>query len=114
MTIRETINEYRNKIRDCSNLGPSEASKYLVELSALTGNVNEELLKVMMDYNYKKSEFLTEIKSVAKAEVKAQCTEEYRRLQEVKGYRDLIVELIRSLKYFLRSLEDERSFSKHL
>lgn len=66
-----------------------------------------------MSYNQVKSNILDEIKSVAKAEVKAQCTDEYRQLQEIKGYQSLVTEMIRGLKYYCRSLEDEMQFSKN-
>jgi len=113
-TIRIIIDEKRNEIKKANNLYPQRASEIIVELSALIGNINDELLKRQMAFNEKKMFYLAKIKSVAKADVEAQCTEEYRQYQEAKGYRELITEMIRGLKYYLRAVEDEKSFSKHI
>ena len=111
-SLREIINEYRNKIKDSTNLTPELAANYLVEITSYMGNVNERLLDAQMAYNDKLQDTLDEIKSVAKAQIKAQCSQEYRNLQEVKGYQSLMTEIIRGLKYYLRALGDEYGFSK--
>jgi hypothetical protein len=113
MSIREMIDEYRNKIKDASSLEPDQASRYIVELSSIMGNVNQELLAKQMLYNEAKLKCLDEEKSVARAAMKAETTDAYRAYQEVKGYRDLLVEMIRGLKYYLRSQDDENSFGKY-
>jgi len=112
-TTRDIINKYRNRLADASSLSPPEASQYIVELASYMGNITELLIEKQMIYNKKKSECLDEVKSVAKADVKAQCSEEYKEWQEVKGYLALIIELIRACKYYVRASEDEQSFSKH-
>jgi len=112
-TTRDIINKYRNRLADATNLSPVEASQYIVELASYMGNITELLVEKQMNYNKKKAKCLEEVKSVAKAEVKAQCSEEYREQQEVKGYLSLITELIRACKYYVRASEDEQSFVKH-
>ena len=84
-TIRDIINKYKNALSDATNLTPELAGNYVVELASYSGNVNEKLLECQMAYNDKLQECLEEIKSVAKAQVKAQCSQEYKNLQV--GYR---------------------------
>ena len=112
-TIREMIDDYRNKIKDATDLQGEEASRYIVELSSIMGNLNQHLLDTQMEYNKKKLELLGEIKSVAKATVSAETTEEYRAYQEAKGYKDVLVEMIRGLKLYVRAKGDEYGFSKY-
>ncbi|MCK9370811.1 hypothetical protein M0R04_12955 [Candidatus Dojkabacteria bacterium] len=114
MTIRELINEYRNKLVDASSLSPDVASRTLVELTALIGNLNEEILKRKIAFNDKKLAYMIEIKSVAKAQVMAETSPEYIAYEEVKMSLDLMKEMIRGLKYYLRSQEDEYKLSKNL
>lgn len=114
MNIREIINQYRDKLRDTNTLTPEVAAKILVELSSLLGNLNEVLLERQMAFNDMKMQCLDEIKSVAKAVVKAETTKEYRDYQEVKGYIELTKEMIRGLKYYLRSSGDEYGYSKNI
>jgi hypothetical protein len=106
-TIREMITDYKNRLSDMSNITPDEASKILVELSALWGNVNTKLIEALMEYNKVKLDYLKEIKSVARAVVSAETSVEYQWYQEVKGFSELIKEMTRSLKYYIRSCEDE-------
>jgi len=112
--IRQIIDKYRDRLTNSLDLQQPEASQYLVELSALMGNVNLELIGRQMAFNKKKLEYLDEIKSVAKADVKARTSDEYRLLEEVKGYKEVLLELTRALKYFLKALQDEQQTSKNL
>lgn len=43
MNLREMINDYRNRIAQNPDMGPSEGSVILNELSALMGNINDML-----------------------------------------------------------------------
>jgi hypothetical protein len=106
-TIRERIQEYQSRLSDMSSVDMMTARKILVELTSYWGNVNQELVRAMSDYNRVKMEYLKEIKSVARAVVAAETSMEWQWWQEVKGYSELIKEMTRSLKYFLRASEDE-------
>lgn len=106
MTIREYISELNRDIARGS-LDGHTAAELLNKAVALFGTVNDKLVQRQMDYNNKLSEMLDAEKSAKKGEVKAQTTEEYQSLLEVKMARETLVEMIRGLKYTLRALEDE-------
>ena len=111
-TIREMILKHQNKLANAGDLSPDDASKILVELTALMGNVNSALLDAQMLFNEKKMNILDEVKAVARAQIRAETTQEYRYYQEVKGYRELLMEMTRGLKYYLRANEEEYQVNK--
>lgn len=114
-TIREIINNYRNRLINASQLTPKEASETIVELSALMGNITEEIQKREFDYNTALLELLKKEKmTVARAKIEAQVSAEYGELQTAKGQKEMTLELIRSLKYLLRIMESEFEVSKNL
>lgn len=115
ITTREIINQYRNKLKSTAQLTPQTASQYLVELSAYFGNISEEIQKREFDYNTALLEIIKRDKmTVARAKIEAQVSAEYRELQTAKGQKEMVLELIRSLKYLLRTMADEYAVSKNL
>lgn len=108
MTVREMIDEYRARLLKAKDMTGDEASLVLTELSALTGNVNEEIVAREMDFNRMLNDLLnTPDMTAAKAKIRAQASEEYEALLRAKGYLVLLTEMMRALKYRLRSLELE-------
>ena len=105
-TIRELINEKRDKILN-QDLTKQEASKMLVEFSALMGNVTEEIRIREAKYNQVLAEQLAQEKSVARAEVLSKITPEYRKFRRARDEEKVLIELIRSLKYYLKAKGDE-------
>lgn len=106
-TIREIINGYQKRLTNMNDMTPNEASKILVELSAFWGNVNSKLIETQMEFNKHKLKCLDEVKSVAKAQVMAETSMEWQWYQEVKGYSELVKEMIRGIKYYVRTCQDE-------
>jgi hypothetical protein len=115
MTIRDIINSYRQKLGNTGGLTRLEASQILVELSALIGNINDEIRTRDMAYYKRFDELISNEKiSVAKAEIKMRAGVEYNALMEAKNLLELSMEMIRSLKYFCRSVDDEYQVSSNL
>jgi hypothetical protein len=106
MTIRDTIKLFQAEVRD-TDLMPERAAEILAKSSALFGNINDTIRERGMIYNKKLLEVLDSEKSVAKAKVIAETTEEYNSYLEAKNTKEALLELIRSLKYFLRAKEEE-------
>jgi len=104
MTIREQIKTLQEEVK--GDLETWRAAEILNELSALLGNVNEALIQRQMEYNLKLAE-LMEGETVAKARVKADTTDEYRLLLEVKATRELTIEMMRAMKYTIKSRIEE-------
>jgi hypothetical protein len=111
MTIRDMVKAAQTEIRDTS-LSPTRARELLMHLSALLGNCGEEIRAADMQYAVVLLEHLERCEKATHAKMWAETTPEYGRKREAHDTRELIVELTRSLKYYLRSLEHEMELSR--
>jgi len=111
MTIREIIKNFQVEVRD-TDLQPDRAAEILSKCAAVFGNVNDEIRERGMIYNKKLLEILDSEKSVARAKVIAECSEEYDNYLQAKNTKEALTELIRSLKYFLNAKKDEYTTSQ--
>jgi len=107
MTIREMIEDLRVECLDSSVLTPARASEILVELTALFSNVNEEIRKRDMEYNKILLKTYEEETKANRAKIKAETSPEYEAKRIAKDTKEVLNELIGSLKYYLRSQEQE-------
>jgi hypothetical protein len=106
-TIREYITLYQNEILK-GNLLPQRAAEILTEISALLGNLNDEITKRDIEYNKILLECYNKETTANRAKIKANITPEYESMRTARNTKELAIELIRSLKYFLKSQEEER------
>lgn len=106
LTIRQRIENIQNEILQ-GNLNPQRSGEMLIELSAVFGNVNDEIRIRDMEYNKVLLNYYETEETANRAKIKAECSEEYNNKIIARNTKELIVELIRSLKYFLRSSEEE-------
>ena len=112
-SIRETIKEKSELLRSVDILGPGKASEELVELASLLSSLNAEIVEKQFILNQKKVELLQEAKSVAKAKLLSEATNEWREFMERVMQREALEELLRATKYYLRFSERElNEFSK--
>lgn len=111
MNTRDIIKAFQIEIRD-SDLQVDRAADILTKSAALFGIVNDTIRERGMIYNKKLLEILDNEKSVAKAKVIAETTEEYNNFLEAKNTKEGLLELIRSLKYFLNAKKDEYNTSQ--
>ena len=107
-TIRELITEKSSLLRDIDTLGPIKVSEEVVELASLLSSLNAEIVVSQFALNQKRRELLEEAKSVAKARLLAEATEEWRSWFERVMQREALQELIRTCKYYLRAVDTER------
>ena len=113
--VRAMLKEYRQRFLHSDGVTKLAASQALVEISALLGNVNDEIRKADQAYYLKFDELLSgEKMPVSRAEVRMRSSDEYMRLQEAKNEFEMAMELIRSLKYLIRALDDEMEGSANL
>ena len=110
--FRDLIDSRRNEVAKATDLLPERASEILAELSALLGNVNDEIRFRDMEYNRKFLEIRQSEESAATAKIKAQTTEEYELMREARDTKEVMLEMIRSLKYFQRAKEQEYMHTK--
>ncbi len=107
MTVRKLVATAQTEIRDTADLQPERARALLAHLSALLGNINDEIRKADGAYADVLLRCLESEEAANRAKVRAECSPEFQRKREARDTKELAVELIRSLKYLLRSVEEE-------
>ena len=105
-TIRERVLNIQNEIL-AGNLTPSRCSEMMVELSAIFGNINDEIRTRDVEYNKVLLNYYESEETANRAKIKAETSPEYVAKRIARDTKELTVELIRSLKYFLRSATEE-------
>ncbi|MEK7111883.1 MAG: hypothetical protein AAB875_01010 [Patescibacteria group bacterium] len=111
-SIRQLVQDIQGEIAK-GNLMPQRAAELLVNLSALLGNIAEEITQRDYEYNLVLLQFLDNETKANRAKIKAEVSKEYLAKRRAYNTRDLAIELIRSLKYFLRAQEQEMREAKY-
>ena len=111
MSVRELVGQMQREVRD-TDLQPSRAAELLAKLTALLGNVNAEVREADMAFNVELLKCLQTDEKANRARIRAETTPEYSRKREARDTKELVVELVRSLKYVLRSAEEEMRLSR--
>lgn len=94
------------------DLSPERASALCVTLTALLGNVADEIRDADMVYATVLLQALDAETKANRAKIRAETTPEYRRKREARDTLMLVQELIRSLRQMLRTLSDEMKLSR--
>lgn len=111
MTVREMVKMIQIEVRD-SDLQPSRAAELLAKLTALLGNCFEEIRQADHAYAVCLLAHLEREAKANRARMHAEISPEYQRKREARDTRELVQELIGSLKYLLRSAEAEMRLSR--
>jgi hypothetical protein len=111
MTVRELVKQIQIEIRD-TDLQPARAAELLTKLTALLGNCFEEIREADHVYALVLLSCLESEAKANRAKIRAETSPEYRRKREARDTRDLVQELIGSLKYLLRSAEAEMRLAR--
>jgi hypothetical protein len=93
-------------------LTPDMARESQLTLSALLGNLNQEYRQA--DAAYKRV-YLTALRTEEKANrarIVSEDTPEYRAVCDAKDLKDAVVEMIRSCRAYLRSLDEEMRLAR--
>jgi len=107
MTVRQMVEEIQKEIRTTPDLLPDRAAELLNKLSALTGNIADEIRQADVSYNRVLLEFLSHEEKANRAKIHSEVTPEYERKRIARDTYKLADELIKSLKYYLRVKEEE-------
>ena len=99
------------ELRD-TEVAPARGRQLLIELTALSGNCSTELREAEADYNAVLLKHLDGTEAANRARIRAQITPEYQRLREAKDTYALVVEMIRSLKTVIKSVEEEMRMAR--
>jgi hypothetical protein len=106
MTVRSLIKSAQREI-GAGELLPQRAAELLGQLTALMGNVNDEIRDADMEYATVLLRHLEGEEAANRAKIRAETTPEYQRKREARDAKELVVELIRSLKYVLKAQTEE-------
>lgn len=103
----------QREIRETSDLLPDRAAELLMRLASLMGNVCDEIREADAAYAVTLLGFLDTETKANRARIRAETSPEFKRKQEARDTKELVIELTRSLKYFLRSKSEELQMSRH-
>ncbi len=106
-TIRESIKERAEEIRNIAQIGPARAAEILTELSSLLSSLNTEIVETEYWYHQKVVELLKEHEKSNRAEIYAKATMEYKEVEDRKMQQKALLQMIAGLKYYLREAERE-------
>lgn len=112
-SVREFVRAVQREILDASDLLPDRAAELLMQLSALLGNVNDEIRVADAEYAVVLLSFLDTESKANRARIRAETSPAFRRRQEARDTKELMLEVIRSLKYFLRAKAEEMQLARH-
>ena len=105
-TVRDLIRAIQVELRD-GDIAPSRAREMLIELTALSGNCSAEMREADANYNGVLLKLLDGEEAANRAIIRAKATPEYARAREATDTYKLVLEMIRSLKKVLSSIEQE-------
>lgn len=107
MTIRALVKQAQSEIQKNPDLLPDRAAELLNLLSSLLGNISDEIRNADMEYAKVLLAALESEEKANRARIKAEISPEYQRKREARDTRELAIELMRSLKYFIKVKQDE-------
>ena len=107
MRIRDMVVDYQNKIASKDDLQPEKAAKYMTELSALLGNINDRIKETELAYNKKLLQCYESEEKANRAKILAETSQEYDDKLTAKNVKEVAIQMIGSLKYYLRAKEQE-------
>jgi hypothetical protein len=105
-TVRDLIRAMQREIRD-TDLQPDRGAELLTKLTALLGNVADEQREADAAYAVVLLRHLDSEEAASRAKIRAETTPEYARKREARDVKELAIELVRSLKVFLRTKAEE-------
>lgn len=113
MTVREIVKSYQREVQQTADLLPDRAAELLMKLTALMGNCADEIRAADSEYAVTLLHYLDSEAKANRARIRAEISPEYRRKQEARDTKELVIELTRSLKYYLKAKQDEYAMSRH-
>jgi hypothetical protein len=111
MTLYERIQAIQGKLADGA-LTPDLARESLVKLTALLGNVTVEQRHADHEYKLVLLGCMKGQKAATRARIEAETTPQYQRAREASDTAKLVIENIRSLKQYMRSLDEEARLAR--
>ena len=104
--VRSLVKSAQREIA-AGQLEPQQAADLLMKLTALLGNINDEIREADAAYATVLLRHLDGEEAVNRAKIRAEISPEYLRRKEARDTKELTQEMIRALKYYMRSVEEE-------
>jgi len=111
LTVRERVRRIQHELIS-GEVVPSRARELLMMLTGLLGNCQTEVTKSTGKFTKVLDQCLDAEKKANRARIKAEITPEFSAQEEAKNTLALVVEMIRSLKVILKSIEEEMRLSR--
>ena len=112
MSLLDNIATLQAEVLETADLSPVRASQILVELTALYFSVTTQLRESEFTYNViEAAQTRIEDGIVARGKAKAKLTEEYKAWRTWRDTERTTLELIRSLKVYMRTQAEEMRLS---
>src|SRR3990167_4304572 len=111
MNVRDMIKSAQKEI-GAGSLVPQQAADLLMRLTALLGNINDEIREADALYAAVLLACLDSDEAANRAKIRAETPPAYQRRREARDTKELAQEMIRALKYFMRSCEEEMRLSR--
>lgn len=111
MTVRERIGAIQKELANGA-LTPDLARESLVRLTSLLGNVHDAQRKADHEYKLVLLGCMAGGEAANRARIRAEVSEQYQAATEMKDLANLVIEMIRSLKTYIRSLEEEQRLTR--
>ena len=110
-SVRERIQSIQSELANGA-LSPDLARESLVRLTSLLGNVHDLLRRCDHEYKLVLLGCLAGGEPANRARIRAEVTEQFQKAQEAKDLSNLVIEMIRSCKSYMRSLEEEQRLTR--
>lgn len=111
MSVRDLVRAMQIEIRD-SDLQPERARELLMKLSAVLGNINDEIRSADAEYASTLLDCLKAHAKANRARIEAETSPQFQRRREARDTKELCAEMISSLKYLLRSVGEEMRLAR--
>lgn len=111
MSVRERIKAIQSELANGA-LTPDLARESLVRLTSLLGNVHDAQRKADHEYKLVLLSYLVGGEPANRARIRAEVSEQYQAAMEMKDLANLVQEMIRSCKAYMRSLEEEQRLTR--
>jgi hypothetical protein len=110
-SVRERVRTIQKSLRDGA-LTPDMARESLVQLTALLGNVNDAQRDADHAFKLVLLDCMRTEAKANRARIVAETTPAYLKAREAKDTETLVVEMIRSCRAYLRSLDEEMRLAR--
>lgn len=110
-SVRERVKVIQLELRRGA-LPPDTVRESLITLTSLLGNVNQECVDADVAYKTVLLAAFQSEETANRAKIRAEISPEYRRAREAQNCRELVLEMIRSCRAYIRSLDEEMRLAK--